>query len=196
MSDDAAENEGGRRLDREVRLKQIVAELEVNPGMKLVSLADAFNVSTETIRRDLNKLTRQGLISRTYGGAMVVPPGIDRPFPERIAVHHEERAAIARRAVSLVEPGEVLALGPGVTTLQLARRIAAEEHKVTVITNDLRITTTVGASEQSRVIMLPGDYENRESITYGPEADAFIALHPVCRHPLSPGSNRAGWYWS
>lgn len=173
------EGESSRRVDREIRLKQIVAELEVNPGMKLVSLADAFNVSTETIRRDLNKLTRQGLISRTYGGAMIVPSGIDRPFPERIAVHHEERAAIARHAIAMVEPGEVIALGPGVTTLQLARRIAAEEHKVTVITNDLRITTTVGASEQSRVIMLPGDYENRESIVHGPEADAFMSRFHV-----------------
>lgn len=179
MTDDATEHEGGRRLDREVRLRQIVAELEVNPGMKLVSLADAFNVSTETIRRDLNKLTRQGLISRTYGGAMIVPSGIDRPFPERIAIHHEERSAIARHAISLVEPGEVLALGPGVTTLQLARRMAAEEHKVTVITNDFRITTTVGASEQIRVIMLPGDYDNRESIVHGPEADAFMSRFHV-----------------
>lgn len=114
MNEDAvAESESGRRLEREVRLKQIVAELEANPGMKLVSLADAFNVSTETIRRDLNKLTRQGLINRTYGGATIVPSGIDRPFPERIAVHREERVAIARRAVKLVEPGEVLALAPG-----------------------------------------------------------------------------------
>jgi len=177
--EDAEEDEGGRSLDRASRLKRIVAELEVNPGMKLVSLADAFDVSTETIRRDLNKLTRQGLISRTYGGAVVVPPGIDRPFPERIAVHHEERAAIARHAIRLVESGEVLALGPGVTTLQLARRIAAEEHKVTVIINDLRITTTVGASEKSRVILLPGDYENRESIVYGPESDAFMSRFHV-----------------
>lgn len=179
MIEDAEEDEGGRSLDRASRLKRIVAELEVNPGMKLVSLADAFDVSTETIRRDLNKLTRQGLISRTYGGAVVVPPGIDRPFPERIAVHHEERAAIARHAIRLVESGEVLALGPGVTTLQLARRIAAEEHKVTVIINDLRITTTVGASEKSRVILLPGDYENRESIVYGPESDAFMSRFHV-----------------
>ena len=50
------------------------------------------------IRRDLNKLTRQGLINRTYGGAMIVPSGIDRPFMERNAVHREERIAIARRA--------------------------------------------------------------------------------------------------
>lgn len=180
MNEDAvAESESGRRLEREVRLKQIVAELEANPGMKLVSLADAFNVSTETIRRDLNKLTRQGLINRTYGGATIVPSGIDRPFPERIAVHREERVAIARRAVKLVEPGEVLALAPGVTTLQFARRLAVEARKVTVITNDLRITTTVGASEHSRVIMLPGDYEKQESIVYGPEADAFMSRFHV-----------------
>jgi len=99
VNDDAAVgSESGGRFDRETRLKRIVAELEANPGMKLVSLADAFNVSTETIRRDLNKLTRQGLINRTYGGAMIVPSGIDRPFMERNAVHREERIAIARRA--------------------------------------------------------------------------------------------------
>nr|WP_304504995.1 hypothetical protein [Defluviimonas sediminis] len=75
---------------------------------------------------------------------------------ERNAVHREERIAIARRAEKLVEPGETLALGPGVTTLQFARRLAAGSSNVTVITNDLRITTTVGASKNSRVIMLPG----------------------------------------
>jgi len=180
VSDDAAvENESGGRFNRETRLKHIVAELEANPGMKLVSLADAFNVSTETIRRDLNKLTRQGLINRTYGGAMIVPSGIDRPFMERNAVHREERIAIARRAAKLVEPGETLALGPGVTTLQFARRLAAGSSNVTVITNDLRITTTVGASKHSRVIMLPGDYESQESFVYGPEADAFMARFQV-----------------
>lgn len=179
MTQEEKGDESGPRMERAARLKQIVSELEANPGMRLVSLADAFDVSTETIRRDLNKLTRQGLISRTYGGAMIVPSGIDRPFIERVAIHHEERAAIARRAISLIEPGEVVALGSGVTMLQFARKLAADAIKITVITNDFRVATTVGASDRSRVVMLPGDYDNQESFVYGPETDAFISRFHV-----------------
>ena len=179
MAQDEKNFEDSPRVDRETRLRQIVAELEANPGMKLVSLADSFNVSTETIRRDLNKLTRQGLINRTYGGAMIVPPGIDRPFAERLAVHRDEKAAIARRAISLLEPGEVVAIGSGSTTLQFARRLAADSTRATVITYDFQVATTVGASERSRVIMLPGDYYSPESIVYGPETDAFMSRFHV-----------------
>lgn len=174
----ADETGGGRRKERAERLRQILTELQINPGLKLVSLAETLNVSTETIRRDLNKLSRQGLINRTYGGATVVH-GSDLPFSERLSAHKKERRAIVKRALTMVKSGEVLAFGPGVTMLEFAKQAATELTNTIVMTNDFRVATTMGASDRNRVIMLPGDFERQESIVHGPETLAFMSRFRV-----------------
>ncbi|MEO1471819.1 MAG: DeoR family transcriptional regulator, partial [Pseudomonadota bacterium] len=55
--------------NKTARQRRILVELEGRPSLRVVELAERLAVSAETIRRDLDDLTGQGLLERTYGGA-------------------------------------------------------------------------------------------------------------------------------
>ena len=61
------------------RQARILGELRASPAIRISALAGEFGVSTETIRRDLDELSQQGMLSRTYGGAAARPFGAEPP---------------------------------------------------------------------------------------------------------------------
>jgi DeoR/GlpR family transcriptional regulator of sugar metabolism len=163
------------KLSRDERLRRIVAAIGASATIRLNRLADEFGVSTETIRRDLDKLSRQGLVSRTYGGAAAAPFGADPSFAERLESNAAARDAIGQEAVTLVRPGEVLLISSGVTSLQFAQRLAVVAAGITVVTTSLRVAGALGGNPSVRVVLAPGDYDAGEAAVFGPETHAFIA---------------------
>jgi DeoR/GlpR family transcriptional regulator of sugar metabolism len=161
-------------MKKPVRQAQILAELAATPTVRISHLADAFGVSTETVRRDIDELTRKGLVDRTYGGAAVRHIGRqpDVDARERIAV--AERSRIGRAAATLVAPGDVLMVDSGSTTAQFARALAAMDYAVTVITNSLGVAGELAGSA-ARVVLCPGDLSGGERGVYGPETTAFLS---------------------
>ncbi|MDO6805981.1 DeoR family transcriptional regulator, partial [Wenyingzhuangia sp. 1_MG-2023] len=75
------------------RHKAIIDQLTINPSMRVSELSGALGVTTETIRRDLEELAAQQLISRTYGGALLRQPA-EPALSERHKANVEERAVI------------------------------------------------------------------------------------------------------
>lgn len=115
------------KLSKSQRQQLIVDKLKEFPAIRVSELSRDINVSTETIRRDLDELESQGLISRTYGGA--TPAMNHEPtFRQRQQMHPHQYDLIARSASEIVKNGEVLIIGSSVTTLQLAVRLAAEKR--------------------------------------------------------------------
>ena len=122
-------------LKKAERHQRILSELRVSPTVRISKLAEAFGVTTEAVRRDVDELSQKGLVDRTYGGATVTLMGSEPTIDLRASVHQEERERIARQAVSLVEGDEVLMIDAGSTTTQFATRLAAailEEPSVRV----------------------------------------------------------------
>jgi DeoR/GlpR family transcriptional regulator of sugar metabolism len=161
------------QLSRSERFERIVAELRASPAVRISALAKAFDVSTETVRRDLDELSRRGLVARTYGGAALHPLAREPDVNERYRQRVEERARIAARAATLVAPGDVLMIDSGSTTSHLARRLAASAESLTVLTNSLNVAGALGQNPKLRVILCPGDVNPREAGVYGPETAAF-----------------------
>ncbi|MDX3929801.1 MAG: DeoR/GlpR family DNA-binding transcription regulator [Shinella sp.] len=155
------------------RQLQILAELDNAPSLRIAELARRLSVSTETIRRDLDELTEQGLLNRTYGGA-VRPLSSEPSVTERHALFVEERQRIARAALSLVRDGRVIMIGSGSTTVHVARRIAVEMRNVTVITHSFGVATVLAINPTIRVLMMPGDYKASEGATVGVDAVTFL----------------------
>jgi DeoR/GlpR family transcriptional regulator of sugar metabolism len=160
-------------MKKSVRQAQILAELVGSPTVRISRLADVFGVSTETVRRDIDELTRKGLVDRTYGGAAARHIGLqpDVEVRERIAV--DERARIGRAAAALVTSGDVLMVDSGSTTTQFARALAGSGRDVTIITNGLSVASVLAGGAQ-RVVLCPGDLSGRERGVYGPETIAFL----------------------
>src|SRR5499427_10171596 len=111
------------------RWEQILQELLRHGEVSVDSLARHFKVSAATIRRDLSELERQGLLRRNHGGAGPVTPMLYEPFRHLSSFQEQEEKCAAEKrrigllAASLIEDGEIIAIGAGTTTTQLARCI-------------------------------------------------------------------------
>lgn len=165
----------GDRLGKDERRARILAELRGSSAVRIAELAGELGVSTETIRRDLDALGRSGLIQRTYGGAaaraLTMEPAISERYQERMA----EREAIAACAVRLIEPGRVLMIDAGSTTVHFARRLSATLHDLTVITNSYGVAMALAPNPGIEVILGPGRYDAREAGVTGAETVRFLA---------------------
>jgi DeoR family transcriptional regulator, glycerol-3-phosphate regulon repressor len=163
-----------QRLTQRERHAQIVALLRHEGTVRIATLAMAFDVTTETARRDLDEMAESGVLKRTYGGgasrSLTDEPGIGI----RSRTHAAERGVIARAAARMVEPGDALMIDGGSTTRLFAHALAARELHLTVVTNCLPVAKALGANPHCRTILCSGDYVVREDGVYGADAVDFI----------------------
>lgn len=158
------------------RHRSILAALATDPTVRISALAAGFGVSAETVRRDIEELSRQGVVRRTYGGASVVHAGVQPELSSRERMAVAERARIGAAAAALVEPGAVVMLDAGSTTAHVARALAARGVQATVLTNSLTAATDLAAAPGGtiRVLLCPGEVSAGERGVYGSEAEAFL----------------------
>lgn len=162
------------------RRRQILLELKLRPHVRISDLAQRFDVSTETVRRDLDSLAKNGLISRAHGGASAPSQGHYPGLSERSGARSEERERIGRRAAELVREGETVMIDSGSTTIQAARALAWLGTPCTVITNSIPVAMTIGHGTP-QVILCPGEYLPPESAVIGTETLEFLARFSVDR---------------
>lgn len=162
------------RPKKPTRHRHIVAELTASPTVRTSDLARSLGVSTETVRRDIEELTQQGLVSRTYGGAVNPHVGLQLEATEREAYFVEERKRIAQLAAQIVRPGDVLMIDAGSTNAYFARALGVMAQDVTVITNGFSVVNALAGQSRVRVIFCPGDVSEAERGVYGQETTAFL----------------------
>lgn len=175
------ETDRGRdRLRKSDRRRQILLELKLRPHVRISELAQRFNVSTETVRRDVDALSEDGLISRAHGGATAPAQGHYPSLDERTSARVEERARIGQKAAELVRDGETVMIDSGSTTVQMARALAFRGTQCTVITNSIPVAMTLGHGAPE-VLLCPGEYLAAESAVIGTETLEFLARFNVDR---------------
>jgi DeoR family fructose operon transcriptional repressor len=151
---------------RKAQLAAYVAEA----GQVTVSaLAERFGVSIDTIRRDLDQLSAEGLLVRTYGGA--VSPStisrVDRAVDVRLNLQEREKEKIAALAASLVEDGSTIMINGGTTTLALARNLR-NHRDLTVATNNLLVPPALPPSAVREIYVFGGAVRSLTLATVGP----------------------------
>ena len=102
---------------------QIIIDLiNKNRVVKVQDLMSMFNVSIETVRRDLDYLESQGYLRQVYGGAVISKRLADEPsYSFREVAHLEEKKLIGKKCAELIEDGESLIIDLGTTTLEVAK---------------------------------------------------------------------------
>lgn len=167
------------KLRKRERQQMILGEFQVSPSVRLGELAERYNVTKETIRRDIDELSAQGLLARTYGGAVASFMNHEPGLRERSQVNPEGRRRMANAAAGLIMDSGILMIDTGSTMEHVSERLAAlvprsGEVELTAITNSLRNATILGGNPSIRVVICPGDYDDRESAAFGPQTLEFI----------------------
>jgi DeoR/GlpR family transcriptional regulator of sugar metabolism len=143
-------------------------------------LSQRFDVSEDTIRRDLRELASEGLVQRVHGGALPKAPVV-QSYAARASQAPAAKAAIARAAAGLVRSGQVIAIDGGTTPLQVAENLP-RDLRATIITHSLPVVNALAGRDGLELIAIGGRIMGDTLVAVGAAAvDAYRALHPdVC----------------
>jgi len=151
----------------EERSHRIMSLLTTQARLETDSLAEALNVSRETIRRDLLKLEAEGKVRRVHGGVVPVELPAEKPFVVRRQVNVAEKQRIAKAAVRMLQPGQCCFVDAGTTTAVFATELA-KLSGISVVTNSLDVAHTLRNSQpDSDILLLGGQLGADVPATYG-----------------------------
>ncbi len=159
--------------------REKIFDLIKEDGHAMVTqLSKIFKVTEVTIRQDLEKLEKSGMIKREHGGAFLKDVQTDvRSFRLRNQENLTEKANIAQKAIELVKDGDTIILDSGSTTTEIARKISGYRN-LTVITNALNIALMLGADPGINLVVTGGEFKAPTlSLTGQKAADFFNNLH-------------------
>lgn len=130
-------------------------------------LARRFEVSASTVRRDLQRLSAENAVRRTYGGAILASDP-EPTLGQRQAAQGPEKAAIARAAAEMVHDGDTVILDAGSTVAAFARMLRGRRCRV--ITNNLALLPILGDEPGVEIVVLGGSLRETSMSTVGPLA--------------------------
>jgi DeoR family fructose operon transcriptional repressor len=151
------------------RKAQLAAYVAESGQVTVGALAERFGVSIDTIRRDLDQLSADGVLVRTYGGAVSLSTvsRADRAVDQRLTLQEQEKETIGTLAASLVEDGSIIIINGGTTTLAVARNLRSHRD-LTVATNNLLLPAALPPSVVRDVYVFGGAVRADTQATIGP----------------------------
>lgn len=131
---------------------RLLALLREQGRASVAEIAEHLAIGTATVRRDLERLSRDGRLVRTYGGAALGARGVADPEAGEATA---QKRAIGAAAAEMVSDGQTIVISSGSTTLELARRLT-NRQRLTVITNTLDVAEVLIDCEGIELIVLGG----------------------------------------
>ena len=158
------------------RREEIVRILLENKEVGVAELSQRFKVSEVSIRKDLNELSRKGLLVRSRGGAVAV-----NKITKELSIQekHTENLAIKRKlgkfVASLIQDGESIVIDSGSTTEEVAKCLG-NHSDITVMTNGLNIAYELSLFENITVMMTGGTLRQKSQSFFGRHAEESLSL--------------------
>ncbi|KAB2333077.1 DeoR/GlpR transcriptional regulator [Cytobacillus depressus] len=135
------------------RQQKIIELLMIKKVLKISELTLELNVSVDTLRRDINLLSKQGKIEKIYGGIKIADMKFgESAIQERMVHRLSEKEAIARTCSELINDGDCIYLDSGSTTYQIAKYIQ-NKRNLTVVTNSIPVINELMNSDIELVII-------------------------------------------
>ena len=160
------------------RQQQILTLLEERGTVRTIDLAEEFQVTDETIRRDLQILADNGQLNRVHGGASSLN---GRPklqsFTERRSINVEKKQAIARAANEFIQPGRTYAFDSSTTVFELVCSLPDLPYRV--LTNAYAVIDQLVAHEQTELISTGGRYHPKTQTFVGGDSYHFLRRHNI-----------------
>jgi DeoR/GlpR family transcriptional regulator of sugar metabolism len=167
------------------RRRRIMSMLQEKQSVLVPELSRIFEVTEETIRRDLEKLEQDGLLKRTYGGAILNESiNIDLPLNIREITNIEGKEAIGRKVAEYIEDGDTVMLDSSSTALQVAKNLR-NKKKITVITNSVKIVLELANASNCTVISTGGTLRPNAMSFAGSQSEKAIQNYNVDKAVIS-----------
>lgn len=150
------------------RQKKIMEMIRKNGAVTVSQLIEIFDVSLETVRRDLLSMEQKGQLSRVHGGA--VQKGEMKPFSElrqRNQEYNREKRELSLKAAEVIADGDVIAVDSGSTAILFAEVLKEKFSSLTVVTNSHDVFEILCNHADFSVILCAGHYLRRENAFYG-----------------------------
>lgn len=154
------------------RRQAILAEVRQSSAVSAEHLAHKYQVSLETIRRDLRGLRDQGLLERVYGGALSIR-STEGTFAARSALHSDSKQAIGKLAATLIEPDDTIVIDVGTTALEVAKALP-ETFKGRVLTNSVPVAMALADTETIELLLAGGHIRRGDAACFGGHAEEFF----------------------
>jgi len=157
------------------RKSEILAILKRDGQVLAKALSESFEVSEDTIRRDLRELASEGLLQRVHGGALPASPAT-ADFAHRQPIESATKRAVAKAAAGMVGNGQVVIVDGGTTAIELVRQLP-RELSATVVTHSPNVAVELVEHPGIEVIVIGGRLFKHSIVTVG--AAAIEALSHI-----------------
>ena len=155
------------------RVAAVLEVLAADGTVDVTALVERLGVSAATVRRDLQLLEQQRMLSRTHGGAVAHDVLYELPLRYKAARHQSEKKRIAVEAATRVADGAVVGLTGGTTTTEVARAIL-DRHGITVVTNALNIAGELAIRADLKLVVTGGTARPESYELVGPVAEQAL----------------------
>ncbi len=151
----------------------ILEQVRLNGFVTIDELVEHFNVTPQTIRRDLNYLAEAKKIRRHHGGAGLESSSVNTAYQDRKIMNLEAKEKIATELVKMIPDGASLFINIGTTTETIARALL-QHNDLLVVTNNIHVATTLSAKKDFTVIIAGGEVRHRDGGIVGEATQEFI----------------------
>ncbi len=160
----------------EERRREIAKLVRKDGSASIDDLVRHFNVSAVTLRADLGQLAREGVVVRSYGGAILPQEQLgDFPLSIKTTHNHAQKVRIAAAAARIIKPHQTVILDSGTTSAEVARAIKRVGiEALTVITHALNIAQEFQNHPKVSVIMIGGLMRHVSGSFVGPQAEQLL----------------------
>lgn len=143
----------------EERQNVIVSMVNKNGSVRVKDLSEQFQVTEDSIRKDLTLLEKKGLLKKIYGGAVKRRVNVhDLDVSQRKDKNIDQKQAIAQKAMELIKNGDMIFLDISTSNLELAKLLSKALLSITVVTNMIDIMLELTAAAAVRLIFIGGAF--------------------------------------
>ncbi|MCB0572580.1 MAG: DeoR/GlpR transcriptional regulator [Phaeodactylibacter sp.] len=158
---------------KEERHQLILEEVTRHNKVRSAELCRMLKVSEDTVRRDLKELADQGIVRKVHGGA-VANSLIPQEYREHTIDHIGQKRAIAEKALSLVQDGQVIIIDGGTTNFELVR-LFPESLQATVFTNSIPIAGELCSHHGIELFLFGGKVLKNARVAVGMDVLHFLS---------------------
>lgn len=157
------------------RHQEIIELVQAQGFVSTEELVERFDVSPQTIRRDLNELVEANKLRRNHGGATIATSSENSSYHTRQVSYQNEKEKVAMALVQHIPDGATLFIDIGTTPEAIARALMVNHHQLRVVTNNLNVATMLMSKPDFSIILAGGEVRNKDGGVTGEATLDFIS---------------------